>query len=65
VIVNIEILENGSVGQATLAQSSGFTSLDQSALESIKNWQYSNAAGSAELVRQWVRVSIVFELKNR
>ena len=65
VVVNLEVLENGSVGQATLAQGSGFTALDQSALDAIKNWQYANAAGSGPLVRQWVRVSIVFELKNR
>ena len=65
VVVNIEVLDSGSVGQATIAQSSGFSSLDQSALDAVKNWQYANGSGSGELVRQWVRVSIVFELKNR
>ena len=65
VVVNLEVLENGSVGQATLVQSSGFTALDHSALEAIKNWQYANADGTEPLVRQWLRVSIVFELKNR
>jgi len=65
VIVNIEVLENGSVGQASIAQSSGFSALDQSALDAVKNWQYTNGSGSGQFVQQWVRASIVFELKNR
>jgi protein TonB len=65
VVVNIEVLENGSIGQATIAQSSGFPGLDESALDAVKNWQYTNGSGSGELVKQWVRVSIIFELKNR
>ena len=65
VVVNIEVLESGSVGQATLVKSSGFNALDQSALETIKNWQYSNLGTGGPPIRQWVRASIVFELKNR
>lgn len=65
VVVSLEVLESGAVGEVTIAQSSGFAALDQSALESLKNWHYANASGNGQMVRQWVRVSIVFELKNR
>jgi protein TonB len=65
VIVNIEVLENGSVGQASIAQSSGFSALDQSALETVKNWQYASGSGSGSLVKQRVQAGIIFELKNR
>jgi protein TonB len=65
VIVNIEVLESGAVGQATIAQSSGFSALDQSALEAVKNWQYASGSGGGQLVTQWVHAGIIFELKNR
>ena len=65
VIVNIEVLESGAVGQASIAQSSGFSALDQSALDAVKNWQYASGSGSGQLVPQWVRAGIIFELKNR
>lgn len=65
VILNLEILENGAIGQAVLVKSSGMEILDQSALEAVSAWQYTAAIKDGQLVRQWVRVVIGFELKNR
>lgn len=65
VTLNLEILESGAIGQAVLVKSSGVESLDQSALEAVRTWQYTAAIKDDQVVRQWMRVVIGFELKNR
>ena len=65
VTLNLEILESGSIGQAVLVKSSGVESLDQSAMEAVRTWQYTSAIKDDQVVRQWMRVVIGFELKNR
>ena len=59
------MLEDGAVGQVRLAQSSSFESLDASALATVKKWKYSPAYKSGKIVKQWIRVSILFEVQAR
>lgn len=65
VVLELEVLEDGAVGQVRLAQSSNFDSLDASALATVKKWQYSPAQKGGKIVKQWIRVSILFEVKAR
>ena len=65
VVLELEVLEDGAVGQVRLAQSSTVESLDESALATVKKWKYSPAQKGGQLVKQWIRVSILFELKSR
>jgi len=65
VVLELEVLEDGAVGQVRLAQSSTVESLDESALTTVKKWKYSPAQKGGQLVKQWIRVSILFEVKSR
>lgn len=65
VVLDVEVLEDGTVGQAKLAKSSDVDSLDASALATVKKWKYSPAQKNGQIVKQWIRVSILFEVKAR
>lgn len=65
VVLELEVLEDGAVGQVRLAQSSAVESLDESALATVKKWKYSPAQKGGQIVKQWIRVSILFEVKAR
>ena len=65
VVLELEVLEDGAVGQVRLAQSSTVESLDESALTTVKKWKYSPAQKGGQIVKQWIRVSILFEVKSR
>jgi protein TonB len=65
VVLELEVLEDGAVGQVRLAQSSTFDSLDESALVTVKKWKYLPAQKGGKIVKQWIRVSILFEVKTR
>lgn len=65
VVLELEVLEDGAVGQVRLAQSSAVESLDESALATVKKWKYSPAQKGGKIVKQWIRVSILFEVKAR
>lgn len=65
VVVELEVLEDGAVGQVRLAQSSTVESLDESALATVKKWTYLPAQKGGQIVKQWIRVSILFEVKAR
>jgi protein TonB len=65
VVLELEVLEDGAVGQVRLAQSSAFESLDASALATVKKWKYSPAHKNGQIVKQWIRVSILFEVQAR
>jgi len=65
VIVLAEVLADGRAGQVSLAQSSGNELLDQSALETVKNWKFTPARKDGVIITQAVRIPIIFSLKNR
>jgi len=65
VTIDIEVMGDGKVGRATLQTTSGVASLDESALEAIRTWQYAPGSKSGQPTAQWIRVVVAFELKNR
>ena len=65
VILMVDVSESGAVNKVAVAVSSGNDSLDQSALEAVKNWKFTPARKNGVIVSQVVRVPITFSLKNR
>ena len=64
VLVAAEILPDGRVGNMKIRKSSGYTVLDQSALEGVKPWKFEPAKKSGKPFTIWVEVPIKFVLHN-
>lgn len=59
------ILENGKVGEAKVAQSSGFTRLDDSAVrEALRSWKFIPQQENGIATPSWQRFAITFRLDN-
>jgi periplasmic protein TonB len=65
VVVRVQILENGSVGDVELVQSSGFPRLDESAMREAKRWRMKPGMRDGVPVSMWKEVPITFRLKDR
>ncbi len=62
VLVSVQVLSDGSVGERRLKKSSGHSILDKSALDSIKAWQFEPGKYKGFPVTMWVEVPIKFAL---
>jgi periplasmic protein TonB len=65
VLLSVEILPNGRVGEIRLVQSSGYTKLDQSALREARKWRFVPGSRDGVPVVRWKQVPVKFELNNR
>lgn len=65
VIVRAEVLPDGKSGQVVLHQSSGFKSLDDAAVQTVKTWRFRPATEDGKPVKQWVNIPITFSLNKR
>ena len=65
VTVIAEVLASGKAGRVRLESSSGHDLLDQSALSTVKQWQFTPARKDGVIVTQVVRIPINFNLKSR
>lgn len=64
VLVRALINTDGTVAELALRKSSGYASLDRSALETIKKWRFVPARRGSTAVTAWVVVPITFSLKG-
>lgn len=64
VILRVHVLPTGEVDEVQLARTSGYDSLDDSALNTVKKWKFVPAKQNGKIVDQWVKVPIRFGLKN-
>lgn len=64
VLIAAEILPNGRVGEAKIKKSSGYTILDQSALDAVKPWRFEPAKKAGQPFTMWVEVPIKFVLQK-
>ena len=62
VVLHILIKADGSVGQAKLQQSSGFSRLDKAALKAIKRWRYQAARQGGKAIDYWYIQAMTFTL---
>ncbi len=63
VILKILIDSSGVVIQIEIAESSGYTLFDTSALEAVDNWKFKPTTKDGINVESWILVPIVFKLK--
>jgi protein TonB len=64
VLLAAEILSDGRVGQLVVKKSSGFPTLDQSALNAVKRWKFIPAKWMGKAVSAWVDVPVKFRLSE-
>jgi protein TonB len=63
VILKVEVLADGRVGQIEVKNSSGFEVLDRSALATVKQWKFVPAKQGEKNIPLWVNIPIKFQLQ--
>ncbi|MEW6374761.1 MAG: energy transducer TonB [Thermodesulfobacteriota bacterium] len=63
VLLRVEVLANGRVGQVEVKKSSGHELLDNSALTTVKQWRFIPAKRGESPVPLWVNIPIKFQLQ--
>lgn len=64
VLVSAQILPDGRVGHVKIRKSSGYSILDQSAVEAVKPWKFEPAKKAGNPFTAWVELPIRFILRN-
>ena len=62
VLLKVEVLVTGRVGQAEVEKSSGYATLDEAALTTVRRWRFKPALLKRETVICWVNIPIRFRL---
>ncbi|MDR1727054.1 MAG: energy transducer TonB [Acidobacteriota bacterium] len=62
VLLRVQVLENGRVGELGLAASSGYGILDEAALRAVKHWRFKPARKGKTAVICWVNIPVEFQL---
>ncbi len=63
VVLRVEVLVNGQVGQIQIKKSSGYELLDHSALTTVKQWRFIPAKKGDAFIPLWVNIPIKFQLQ--
>jgi protein TonB len=63
VVLKVEVLSDGRVGQIEVRKSSGHELLDRSALTTVKQWRFIPARKGDTAIPLWVNVPIKFQLE--
>jgi TonB family protein len=63
VILRVEVLRNGRVGQIDVKKSSGYELLDRSALATVKQWRFVPAQKGEKAIPLWVNIPVKFQLQ--
>ncbi len=63
VVLRVEVLPNGRVGQIEIKKSSSYEVLDRSALTSVKQWKFIPAKKGDVATPLWVNIPIKFQLQ--
>ena len=64
VVYNVQVLNDGNVGEMQLLKTSGYTVLDNSAYNALKKWKFIPGKLEGEYVASWVKVPILFKLND-
>ena len=62
IVLSAQVLTSGGVGELRVKKSSGYESLDQSALEAVRQWRFEPGRRMGQPVTTWVEVPIRFVL---
>ena len=63
VVLKVEVLSSGLVGQVEVKKSSGHEILDRSALSTVKQWKFFPAKRGESAIAFWVNIPIKFQLQ--
>jgi protein TonB len=63
VVLKVEVLSSGLVGQVKVKKSSGHEILDRSALSAVKQWKFFPAKRGESAIASWVNIPIKFQLQ--
>ncbi len=63
VLLRVEVLANGRVGQVEMKRSSGHEALDRSALAAVKQWKFTPAKKGEDAIPSWVNIPVKFQLQ--
>lgn len=64
VVLNLHVLEDGSVGDALIEKSSGYPMLDYSAMYESFRWQLDPGTVDGQPQRMWGKFAVTFKLKQ-
>ena len=64
VILNVEVLAEGTCGALSVFHSSGHEVLDNAAMNAVKTWHFTPAHQAGRAVTQWFKVPINFSLED-
>lgn len=62
VLLRVHVTPEGLAGEVRLQNSSGFTLLDQAALDAVKKWKFVPAKQGGAAVAAWVNVPVDFKI---
>lgn len=65
VVLNVEVLADGSCGQVKLQQGSGHDMLDQAAMQAVKDWRFIPARQGNRAITKWFTFGVTYSLKDR
>jgi TonB family protein len=63
VVLKVEVLISGRVGQIEIKKSSGYELLDRSALTTVKQWRFIPAKKDETPIPLWVNIPVKFQLQ--
>src|SRR5262249_10420033 len=62
VVLKLKVMEDGTVGEADVAESSGTPALDKFAMDYAKvHWHYLPANNNGRLIEGWLTVSVILK----
>lgn len=64
VLLRLFVKEDGTVGEVELRRSSGFSRLDQAAIETVRRWRLIPARRGSEPFATWYTLPLEFNLEN-
>lgn len=63
VLLRVEVLSNGRVGEIEVKRSSGHEALDHSAMTAVKQWKFIPAQKGETPIPVWVNIPVAFRLR--
>lgn len=64
VLLKLLVKADGSVGSISVLKSSGFSRLDQAALQAVKHWRFTPATQQGKNIDYWYEMPMTFALNN-
>ena len=63
VLLSVYVNEQGKAGDISIRQSSGYSRLDNAAVDSVRKWRFAAARQGEKMVASWVQVPVKFVLE--